>query len=212
MGVKTKYKTIFNMKTISIDFDGTLNLRKIQILAALLKCEYNVILLTTRMESDDNFDLYETCEQVGIKDIYFTNDKWKYEWILDSDIKIDMHIDDCKLELDKLESLTDVKGFHIDNLKELNLLYEVECFINSYNKESDFLEQLRMFYDISNEWIKKDSVDYMLPRFKILIEHFINKESHASELKTLLILSRPFKDNVIMKETRIKLLEKYDEL
>ena len=52
----------------------------------------------------------------------------------------------------------------------------------------------------------------MLPRFKILIEHFINKESHASELKTLLILSRPFKDNVIMKETRIKLLEKYDEL
>lgn len=212
MGVKTKYKTIFNMKTISIDFDGTLNLRKIQILAALLKCEYNVILLTTRMESDDNFDLYETCEQVGIKDIYFTNDKWKYEWILDSDIKIDMHIDDCKLELDKLESLTDVKGFHIDNLKELNLLYEVECFINSYNKESDFLEQLRMFYDIRNEWIKKESVDYMLPRFKILIEHFINKESHASELKTLLILSRPFKDNVIMKETRIKLLEKYDEL
>ena len=212
MGVKTKYKTIFNMKTISIDFDGTLNLRKIQILAALLKCEYNVILLTTRMESDDNFDLYETCEQVGIKNIYFTNDKWKYEWILDSDIKIDMHIDDCKLELDKLESLTDVKGFHIDNLKELNLLYEVECFINSYNKESDFLEQLRMFYDIRNEWIKKESVDYMLPRFKILIEHFINKESHASELKTLLILSRPFKDNVIMKETRIKLLEKYDEL
>lgn len=212
MGVKTKYKTIFNMKTISIDFDGTLNLRKIQILAALLKCEYNVILLTTRMESDDNFDLYETCEQVGIKDIYFTNDKWKYEWILDSDIKIDMHIDDCKLELDKLESLTDVKGFYIDNLKELNLLYEVECFINSYNKESDFLEQLRMFYDIRNEWIKKESVDYMLPRFKILIEHFINKESHASELKTLLILSRPFKDNVIMKETRIKLLEKYDEL
>ena len=212
MGVKTKYKTIFNMKTISIDFDGTLNLRKIQILAALLKCEYNVILLTTRMESDDNFDLYETCEQVGIKDIYFTNDKWKYEWILDSDIKIDMHIDDCKLELDKLESLTDVKGFHIDNLKELNLLYEVECFINSYNKESDFLEQLQMFYDIRNEWIKKESVDYMLPRFKILIEHFINKESHASELKTLLILSRPFKDNVIMKETRIKLLEKYDEL
>ena len=212
MGVKTKYKTIFNMKTISIDFDGTLNLRKIQILAALLKCEYNVILLTTRMESDDNFDLYETCEQVGIKDIYFTNDKWKYEWILDSDIKIDMHIDDCKLELNKLESLTDVKGFHIDNLKELNLLYEVECFINSYNKESDFLEQLRMFYDIRNEWIKKESVDYMLPRFKILIEHFINKESHASELKTLLILSRPFKDNVIMKETRIKLLEKYDEL
>ena len=212
MGVKTKYKTIFNMKTISIDFDGTLNLRKIQILAALLKCEYNVILLTTRMESDDNFDLYETCEQVGIKDIYFTNDKWKYEWILDSDIKIDMLIDDCKLELDKLESLTDVKGFHIDNLKELNLLYEVECFINSYNKESDFLEQLQMFYDIRNEWIKKESVDYMLPRFKILIEHFINKESHASELKTLLILSRPFKDNVIMKETRIKLLEKYDEL
>lgn len=212
MGVKTKYKTIFNMKTISIDFDGTLNLRKIQILAVLLKCEYNVILLTTRMESDDNFDLYETCEQVGIKDIYFTNDKWKYEWILDSDIKIDMHIDDCKLELNKLESLTDVKGFHIDNLKELNLLYEVECFINSYNKESDFLEQLRMFYDIRNEWIKKESVDYMLPRFKILIEHFINKESHASELKTLLILSRPFKDNVIMKETRIKLLEKYDEL
>ena len=212
MGVKTKYKTIFNMKTISIDFDGTLNLRKIQILAALLKCEYNVILLTTRMESDYNFDLYETCEQVGIKDIYFTNDKWKYEWILDSDIKIDMHIDDCKLELDKLESLTDVKGFHIDNLKELNLLYEVECFINSYNKESDFLEQLQMFYDIRNEWIKKESVDYMLPRFKILIEHFINKESHASELKTLLILSRPFKDNVIMKETRIKLLEKYDEL
>ena len=78
---------------------------------------------------------------------------------------------------------------------------EFKNFLNVYSKESDLVKKLTLIYDfIDNTIYKEDMVI-------LLMEHFNDVKFHLSEIKTILIISKPLIDN----ELRKKLIETYNK-
>lgn len=102
------------MDKVGVDFDGTLydRLDVRSFVKELLLYPVDVWIVTTRLESKDNSDIYELADELGIKNIHFTNMEWKFEFYKDKDFIF--HIDDDSKEIELLES-TNTVGLHINS-------------------------------------------------------------------------------------------------
>lgn len=118
------------MKTISFDFDVTLRFPTGEPNTTILKIlkekmnRNNIIILTTRKETKDNYNQiteFLKSENIDPVPIHFTNGDWKWKWI--KSLKILEHWDDDTVELNAIkENVPCVK------------LQQVEFPINLVNK------------------------------------------------------------------------------
>ncbi len=84
---------------------------------------------------------------------------------------------------------------------------ELLHFLKEYNNEKDLLKKLGLIYDLV------DNADSPKDRIKIiefLLSNFNDIDFHLSEIKTVLVISKPFKDNKEIKELREQLVETYN--
>lgn len=81
-------------------------------------------------------------------------------------------------------------------------------FLTEYNKTNDLIEKLGLMHDFvfdnSNDKIK------LLHLMKYLIIGFSSENFHQSELKTVLVISKAFKDDPFLSKERTKLFEIYN--
>lgn len=78
---------------ISVDFDGTLTLKKVQSFIKLISPYYRVVILTTRNKKADNSDLYELASKLKINDVIFTNGRFKAEYLKNENYTIHLEND-----------------------------------------------------------------------------------------------------------------------
>ena len=97
---------------VSFDFDGTLNCLFIQEYVSSLT-DVEILICTSRLETDDNSDLFEISDKLSIKrsNIIFTNMNDKYLYIKDKNILA--HVDDCNITLDLINKYTDIKPIYL---------------------------------------------------------------------------------------------------
>ena len=94
---------------ISFDYDGTLSTKKGKELAKKFISEgKDVRILTAREISGDNRDLNSTADELGIEDIYYTNGRDKWSFVLK--YKIKEHYDNNQEQVDKINEKTIAKG------------------------------------------------------------------------------------------------------
>lgn len=84
-------------------------------------------------------------------------------------------------------------------------------YIAQYFKEQDLISKLSITYDfvdklfLSNKTIAINTLKYLLMAFN-------SKYFHLSELKTILVISKPFKNNEVISKYRQQLIETYEAL
>ena len=94
---------------ISFDYDDTLSTKKGKELAKKFISEgKDVRILTAREISGDNRDLNSTADELGIEDIYYTNGRDKWSFVLK--YKIKEHYDNNQEQVDKINEKTTAKG------------------------------------------------------------------------------------------------------
>ena len=94
---------------ISFDYDGTLSTKKGKELAKKFISEgKDVRILTAREISGDNRDLNATADELGIENIYYTNGRDKWSFVLKYGIK--EHYDNNQEQVDKINEKTKAKG------------------------------------------------------------------------------------------------------
>lgn len=88
---------------------------------------------------------------------------------------------------------------------------KLKTFIDLYNSEKNLIEKLSLIYDfIDNSFISSNSEAKEI--LKILLVTFNDSNLHLSEVKTLLVISKPFKDEECFKEIRNNLIETYNKM
>lgn len=89
-------------------------------------------------------------------------------------------------------------------------VYKFKQFLNSYNKENNLVEKLILLHNFIDEEFEanNDSHDILM----CLLIAFNDKNFHLSELKTLLVISKPFKEHKLIKVARNQLLETYQAI
>lgn len=117
-----KYKN----KSISVDYDSTLNVKSVEhFIKTLMNEGLDVYICTSRGKegvdfrgSDFNDDLYETAKTLSIpKDkIIFTTYELKYSFL--ESLNVILHIDDDSIETDEININTDIVGICIFNNKD----------------------------------------------------------------------------------------------
>lgn len=104
------------MKKISFDFDDTLTKRSIKKLAAgLVQKGHDVWIVTSRkVHPTRNAIVFETAFKLGIpkEKIVFVGD-WKVKYFVNNQ-DFDYHIDDYWVEIDSINSQTNVVAFPCD--------------------------------------------------------------------------------------------------
>ena len=80
---------------------------------------------------------------------------------------------------------------------------DLEQFIEDYNNEEDFIEQLGMIYDFVD---RQPTNPIRYDTIKQLIIHFNDIGNHLSELKTMLVISKGVK---VVESERADLLDTY---
>lgn len=88
----------------------------------------------------------------------------------------------------------------------------LDKFIEKYFSFDNFLEQLMYIYTAKDELLispQDENIDF-LQLFNCLCTAFSDERVHLSEIKSLMIITRPFKDNSIIKKSREKLVEVYN--
>lgn len=98
------------MKRVSFDVDGVLTISKGRSLASRrISSGYDVWIVTARTQSDDD-SAYKIAERLGIKKshVVFTNGKDKWKFI--QKYKIEVHYDNNKEQLEKIERNTKAIG------------------------------------------------------------------------------------------------------
>ncbi len=94
---------------VSFDYDGTLSTKKGKELAKKFISEgKDVRILTAREISGDNRDLNSTADELGIENIYYTNGRDKWSFVLK--YKIKEHYDNNQEQVDKINEKTTAKG------------------------------------------------------------------------------------------------------
>jgi hypothetical protein len=96
----------------SFDFDGTLNCLFVQEYVLSLT-DVEILICTSRLETDDNSDLFEISDKLNIKrsNIIFTNMNDKYLYLKDKNILA--HVDDCNISLDLIKKYTDINPIYL---------------------------------------------------------------------------------------------------
>lgn len=117
-----------------------------------------------------------------------------------------------------VSSLILCKEYNSDNKKdeyyhkaiiEENLARKIKKYINSYYKENDLVKKLTITHDFIDAVFKKPEDGFKILYYLLIA--FNNKNFHLSELKTLLVISKPFKDNETLREVRSQLLATYED-
>ena len=86
----------------------------------------------------------------------------------------------------------------------------LESYLKKYNKEESLVDKLSMTYQFADA-IFEHSNGNTHDILKELLLTFNDKKFHLSELKTLLVISKPFKEHETIKEARAALLATYQE-
>jgi hypothetical protein len=86
-----------------------------------------------------------------------------------------------------------------------------KCIEEYESMEARLADRLGVLYDcIDDLFENKDESVFQV--IKELVEYFSYPEKHPSEMKTMLIISKPFKDRELISDSRLKLLEIYDDV
>lgn len=83
-------------------------------------------------------------------------------------------------------------------------------FERYYMIEDDLVEQLTLTYDLIDEAFEENKEEGF-QILRVLLIAFNDKNFHLSELKTLLVISAPFKKLELIKDVRMALLETYEK-
>lgn len=94
----------------------------------------------------------------------------------------------------------------IDN----DLLKPIKKFLKDYNKEDDLIEKLTITHDFIDEQFHSNPKKFEI--LNTLLVAFNSENFHLSELKTFLIISKPFKTHNLIKDNRSRLLETYNKM
>ena len=94
--------------------------------------------------------------------------------------------------------------------KKYNMNTEINKFLEKYNTETDIVQKLTLMYDFIDNSFEKSAEDTKVIINQLLVI-FNDPTRHLSELKTALLISKPFKEDPIIKENRMKLLKTYNE-
>jgi len=87
----------------------------------------------------------------------------------------------------------------------------LKSFILKYNREENLVNKLTVLHEFADDIIPGKNKSY-LEIFNLLLSAFTNENFHLSELKTLLVITKPFKENEQIKPNRVKLLETYNKM
>ena len=86
----------------------------------------------------------------------------------------------------------------------------LQAHFTSYYEEKNFVNRLSLIYDFIDDVFAKDR-DLGFEILQKLLIAYNDKNLHQSELKTLLVISKPFKEHDLIKEVRSLLLETYQK-
>lgn len=84
----------------------------------------------------------------------------------------------------------------------------IKIFTEKYNEIEDLVEKLTFIHNFVYDTFKYNLNEGII-LLKNLILNFNDENLHLSEIKTVLVISKPFKNNKEIKKERIKLLETY---
>lgn len=84
----------------------------------------------------------------------------------------------------------------------------IRPFLQEYNKKIDLVEKLELIH--IHVFKVSQNKDLLLKFLKTLAIGFASANFHQSEIKTILILTKSFKDNSVLSEERAKLLDIYN--
>lgn|GEM_PF-2878057 len=119
----------------------------------------------------------------------------------------------------KMESLLLCKEWEESNKKneythvaviEDDLIIHFRAYLDDYNKENELVKKLTLTYNFVDKIFEEQS-NKENKVLNFLLIAFNNKNFHLSELKTLLVISKPFKEHETIKEVRAALLETYQK-
>jgi len=106
----------------------------------------------------------------------------------------------------KLESLESLLKFRTE--EEKIKFSELLLFLKEYKNEKELIKKLGLIYDlVDNAAEPKDRIKIV----EFLLSNFNDIDFHLSEIKTVLVISKPFKDNEKLKELRESLVETYNK-
>jgi hypothetical protein len=91
---------------------------------------------------------------------------------------------------------------------EDELANKMKTYLNSYNKEIELVRKLTLTHDFIDDMFN-DKIGYEILHYLLIA--FNDKNFHLSELKTLLVISKPFKDLEKISEARVALQKTYEE-
>lgn len=93
---------------------------------------------------------------------------------------------------------------------EDEILNNFKSYLSNYNKEEVLVDKLSITYKFVDEIFEHLNGNAHEVLKKLLIG-FNDKNFHLSEIKTLLVISKPFKEHETIKEVRAALLETYQK-
>lgn len=86
----------------------------------------------------------------------------------------------------------------------------LESYLKKYNQEENLVDKLSMTYKFVDETFEQSKGNAHQVLKELLIT-FNDKKFHLSELKTLLVISKPFKEHETIKDARAALLDTYQK-
>ena len=98
----------------------------------------------------------------------------------------------------------------IKSVKALTKYYDLEKKLTPKIVEYQEIKELKSIYVFFDLVFRK--TDKGLQLLSDTMDAFNNDKSTQSEIKTLLIISAPFKENPVLKESRDELLSRYKKL
>lgn len=114
----------------------------------------------------------------------------------------------CLVETKAYSSLDKEDVYNHKIVLDDKTLTIIRPFINEYNKIVDIIKKLEFIHEYTLK-VSQDK-DSLLKFLKTLTIGFSSQNFHQSEIKTVLILTKPFKEYQIISKERNKLLEVYN--
>ena len=88
--------------------------------------------------------------------------------------------------------------------EERNHQEVIDKFFEEYNNKNSIIRKLTYIYDFTDGFRGKERIEILT----ILLNKFDNGDSNMSELKTLLIITRPLQNNTMILNSRIPILDR----
>ncbi|MGK0236021.1 MAG: hypothetical protein ACI9EK_002564 [Psychroserpens sp.] len=101
------------------------------------------------------------------------------------------------------------ENYHISVIEDDSISAPIRVFLRKYNDNDDLISKLSAIYDFVEKALSKNKEEG-LKVLSYLLRGFNNKRFHLSELKTLLVVSKPFINEKEIKEDWCNLLDTYE--